>query len=246
MAYYRESSPRPLTNWRLYRDQVAGGSPANVGTEFAGSDAPKLKFLFTVSFEFGETLRTKLSAGSDDMGSATYGCKNVTRPNININYVDVNSYNYRFKVATKTDYGQVSLTLYDDNKNTAHNLFTKYLYEISPISRIPPGPDYKLTDQPMQRFASLGPLPTMEAAGLIQRMRVTHHVNSNYDDDPNSVRWVRYDYANPKIQSFSLDELDMSVSDASAITINFVYDSVRVTSNITSPEFAEVGTVETL
>lgn len=236
MAYYRESSPRHITDWRLYRDN----QPATVGTEFAGRDAPKMKFLFTVSFELGPLLRSKnVNLGSDKMAEIQYACKNVTRPNISINYVNVNAYNYRHNVATRTDYGTVNLTLYDDNKNTAHNLVTRYLQAVSPVANMQTD-EYPLRNERLQRWASLGPLPVNEYDGLIRYMRVTHHVNINLNDDPDSIRWVRYDYMNPKIQNFAYDDLDMSVSDVNTLSLTMVYDSVRITSNISGGEAVTV------
>lgn len=227
--YIRDRNPRSLTAWKLNNDMpgTRGATPANIATEFAGYDAPKLKFMFTVSFEFGPTL-SSLYAGSDSLAENEFACKNVTRPNPSINYAEVNSYNYRYKVATRTEYGTVSLTLYDDNKDTAHMIFSEYLYNISPVSRRERGTSYYNRTENIQEWASLGPLPTDEADGLIRSMRVTHHFNSTYTDSTSGHRKIHYDYINPKIQSFILDDLDMSVSDVSTIGLTFVYDSVNV------------------
>lgn len=228
--FVRDEKPQRLTAWQLTNDTAGtfGSQNVNIATEFAGYDAPKMKFMFTVSFEFGPTL-SGLNAGSDDLAANTYACKNVTRPNVNINYVEVNSYNYRYKVATRTDYGTVSLTLYDDNKNTAHGLFSDYLANISPVAQKARGTSYYNRTEDIQGWASLGPLPTDEADGLIKSMRVTHHYHGTYQDDPSGWRRIHYDYINPKIQSFNLDELDMSASDVNVIGLTFVYDSVNVT-----------------
>lgn len=235
-----DSRVRNLTAWRLTNDRTTPGQKANIATEFAGRDVPKMKFLFTVSFEFGKTLQGissnpdfdstlqfKPNPGSDEMASIEYACKNVARPNINVNYVEVNSYNYRYKVATRTDVGTVTLTLYDDNKNTAHHLFSEYLAQISPVAKVPGGDAYYLKEN-IQEWASLGPLPTEEADGLIRKMRVTHHFPENNSLSASNYARIHYDYVNPKIQSFGLDELDMSTSDVNMITLTFVYDSVNV------------------
>ncbi len=242
MAIINSDTPRNLTTWTSYRNAWPNAGPANLGTEFSGRDAPKLKFLFTVEFVVGTALFPGLAdgtgawdgedqplveLGSSNMARIKYACKNVTRPNINVNYVPVNSYNRRFQVATKVDYGTVSLTLYDDNKNYAHYLFTEYLNMISPVSNIS-AENHRLTDNPIQHWASLGPLEVPDRNGLIQKMRVTHHYTDTYSDDGNSHKLIHYDYINPKIQTFALDDLDMSISDASTINLTFVYDAVNI------------------
>ncbi len=229
MAYYvRDRQPRNLTAWRLSNEKYSRlPQSANIGTDFAGRDVPKMKFLFTVSFEFGPTLSQYLNPGSEDMARIEYACKNVTRPNINVNYAEVNSYNYRYKVATRTDYGTVTLTLYDDNKNTAHGFISDYLSNISPIANVARGPSYYLREN-IQEWASLGPLPIDEADGLIKSMRVTHHYPENNSQGVSGHKKIHYDYINPKIQTFNLDDLDMSASDVNTIGMTFVYDSVNI------------------
>ena len=222
-----DAYPRRLTTWAMYRDGDTNTRVQNLATEFAGRDAPKLKFLFTVEFDIDESIRDYLDLGSREMGEIKYACKMATRPNVQVNYADVNMYNYRFKVATKVDYGSVTLSLYDDNKNLAHNLFLYYLNAISPVSNKPPE-QYDLRGDPIQEWASLGPLPESAKFGLIKRMTVTHHYSNTYaDDGESSHKSINYHYMNPKIQQFNLDELDMGVgSEASMITLTFVYDSV--------------------
>lgn len=244
--YVRDYRARTLASWTMRRSSQSDGpsETANTGFELAGRDVPKYKFLYTVSFEFGDRLMADMRNDGGgwlpDMASNVFPCKTATRPNINISYTDVNSYNYRYKVATKTDYGTTSLTIYDDNKNSVHNLVTNYLATVSPVSIRPAGDSYYLRDA-IQEFASLGPLPIDEADGLIRTMRVRHYVNRNNNDDPNDRKWISYDYVNPKIQSISLDELDMSASDVSTISLTFVYDSVHMYDNYSNR--SHTGTV---
>ncbi|QDJ96505.1 hypothetical protein Xoosp13_319 [Xanthomonas phage Xoo-sp13] len=219
--------PVSLTTWKLTNDRSFGFRElANAGLELGGYDAPKTKFLFTVSFD--TSLQLPIEPGSDNMSLNKYACKNVSRPNININYVEVNSYNYRYKVATRTDYGAVTISFYDDNKNTAHTLLRAYLNAVSPISIRESGDSYYLRNDDIQAWASLGPLPTNDADGLIKTMRVTHHYNSGYRPTSDYFSRVHYDYINPKIQSFNWDELDMGTSEAPVISATFVYDSVNI------------------
>lgn len=245
----RDTRPRTLASWRLRdsRNMDTITEPNNIGFDFAGKDIPKYKFLYTVSFQFGERLSQSLGEYGgwtlDEMGSNTFPCKSVSRPNISISYVDINSYNFRYKVATKTDFGTVTLTMYDDNKNSVHNLVSRYLDAISPIA-LRTRDDYHIRDM-LQEFASLGPLPNGEHDGLIRAMRVRHHVNMNNSHESEDRKWVDYDYINPKIQTIALDELDMSVSDVSTISITFTFDSVSISDNMNVHDgIAIVGGVE--
>lgn len=235
---FRDRRPVSLTTWKLSNDKnPVLPESVNIGSELAGADAPKFKFMFTVFFEFGDTLRsdTDIHSGSWDLARNTYACKSVTRPNITVNYTEMNAYNYRFKVATRTDVGTVTLTLYDDNKSVSHTLLERYLKAISPIANRPSGVQYYVDDD--GGMSSLGPLPSndqsrgvlSEAGGLIKSMRVTHHYNSDYSNrGERSHCKMHYDYINPKIQSFVFDELDMSTSEPASVSITFVYDSVHM------------------
>lgn len=245
---YVDNRPRTLTAWRLSNDKsLINPDMVNVGTEFAGYDAPKLKFLFTVSFRIRnpEGGDLGINPGSDNMADIMYACKSVNRPNITVAYTDVNSYNYRYKVATKVDFGTVTLTLYDDNKNLAHNLFTGYLNYISPVSNMSVD-DYALKKgipfDTIQNFSSLGPLGHPD--GMIQSMRVTHHFNSGNLDDSTFYKKVHYDYINPKVQTFMYDDLDMGASDASMVSATFVYDSVNIITETTRNGVVTVGELD--
>jgi hypothetical protein len=240
---HRDTQIHTLSAWTLIND---GGywdpGAANAGREFAGNDMPKQRFMFTVSFETDPHLN--INPGSDDLSENQYACKTASRPNITFTYQDVNAYNYRFKVKTKADYGTVTVSFYDDNKNTAHNLFRNYLMAVSPIALQMSGGSYYDQNSLLQRWASIGPLPNECPDGLIRTMRVAHHYSDAMITDDSAHQQVFYDYINPKVQSFVLDDLDMSTSDAPLITITFVYDSVNIFySDPTMDTVADLGPV---
>jgi hypothetical protein len=202
--------------WRLTNGDTAD--------DFGGTDAPKQRFTFTVKFtlRFGDTTR-----GSDDMYEMDFGVKTASRPTINISYEDVNYYNFRTKVAIKTENGTGSITFYDDNANKAHDIFKEYLNEVSPVSNIKSGQADIIDLLGQNGAASIGPLDSMQRNGLIKNIRVTHHYNWVYQ--LYEVSKVHYDYINPKITSMVADELDMTTSEAPTITFVFSYDAVNIT-----------------
>lgn len=206
---------------------------ADIPDRFATTEQPKLKFLFTVTFFPREENMTLQETGVDNMDENMFGLKRATRPNPQITYQDVNFYNYRTKVATKLDYGTVSLTFYDDVVHRAHSIFTTYLSTVSPIFSVNKDQIDLLgeTDDntSMATGSSIGTLK--KGAGPFKYMRVTHYMLNPVGNDPmdrTMPQMVHYDYINPKIVNFNLDDLDMSQSDVNTIEFVFVYDSVNV------------------
>ena len=204
-----------MSFWKLINGIKTGKS--DTADDFGGSDAPKQKFTYTVEFRFRSGLGIK---GSDVMEQMDFGVKTTTRPSPIVNYVDVNYYNFRTKVATRVDYGAITMTFYDDIKNKAHDIFEHYIKTISPIANLN-REQASLLDtlgQSPNGSASVGPLNT-NRHGIIQSIRITHHTGDTK---------VHYDYLNPKITTMTLDDLDMTTSEASTITFNFNYDSVNI------------------
>lgn len=184
--------------------------------------------------------------GAFDMGGENgieFALKTATRPQPNVIYQDVNFYNYRTKIATKVDYGTMTITFYDDIRNRAHDIFDLYLKTISPIANI----DKTANTSTLGIFAvdgddtfnpsSIGALYDTDNEGLIRTITINHYLPIEYstfaagDVDPNSVypyTVVQYIFLNPKIINMALDDLDMSQNDTTAVTLTFVYDSVYI------------------
>jgi hypothetical protein len=283
--------------WKLSRQTFSdphskipvGDLTRAVADDFAGADHPKYKFNFTVSFLFRDSMNDILSAisnspadydasfGSDLMSEMAFGLRTATRPNPTVVYQDINLYNYRTKIATKVDYGTITLTFYDDINNRAHDIFNAYLNSISPISTIQNDDSADLFDQmgitpedfqapnssgvlaPISNsnvagdinntydVSSLGKLPDEEEAGPIKTITLTQHlplkittadvnssaVSSNGIDQVNVTATAggranlnQYVFYNPRIISMALDDLDMSSSDVSTVSLTFAYDAV--------------------
>jgi hypothetical protein len=236
----RDSYIHNLAAWRFIRDKSPQEPQIqNIATEFGGADAPKSRFLFTVSFELDAGLGIDL--GHMDLDKNRYSCKSATRPSQTIEYQDVNSYNYRFKVATKVDNGSATVVFYDDNKNTVLNIIRNYMLTVSPIARRESGPSYYNQQEDVQMWAGIGPLANNSPDGILKTLTVSHHYNSNYTAEDNAHQIVHYDYINPKLQNFIMEDLDMSTSEASMITLTFVYDSVNIWYSDSSTETYNKG-----
>ena len=225
-----------MQNWKLIGDTAQTTIPQEGGRSasklpdiadagFASTSHPKLKFNFTVDIELRVTLDGSGSStfGSNQMDTFGIPLKTATRPTPSIIYTDVNYYNYRTKVATRTDYGTVSLTFYDDANNQVQNLYNTYLSYVSPISGVSAFELDNAGSVPFGQLSSIGPLPSNAKNGLIRVIRLHHFYKSG-----NQFLRTTYTCMNPKINSFQPDDLSMSESDVNTVTLEFNYDGLNI------------------
>lgn len=212
---------------------LLSGPEKVIADHFAETDAPKLKFNFTMSLQYAGM---SADQGDDDPYQITLAIKQITRPMPNIIYEDVNFYNFMTKVATKVDFGVVTVTLYDDRNNKAHTIFKNYMETVSPITNADREQALSLDRSGQSTSSVLGPLPTDARHGPIKNIRVTHLTN-------HTGKKVIYDFLNPKIQNVTLDELDMTQSDVNTITFTFMYDSYHVETEEGSGPSGDAGFV---
>jgi len=213
--------------------------------------APKYKFLFVVQFV--------PNAGYEDLSGYNFGpldmaftVMHTTRPNIRFQQEDVNYYNYRTKVVTKTEFEDMSMTFHDDTLNIATEFYRSYLRALSPITGMTPEEsDPSLLEKSGMNFegrtlnqqdvfgnieassyaASTGLLST-NAKNVFKEIRIYHLYE--YGNKMNVYR-----FANPRISQLALDDLDMSVgNEGSQISITFNYDSLYLDVDI------DVGTTQ--
>lgn len=202
-----------FNSYKRLIDSTTGGPGKNIPDDFLAGEAPKLKFNWTVQFVDAET---GIDGSTSSMDSNIFAAKSATRPKPNIEYQDGNFYNFRTKIATRTDYGTASVTFYDDASNNAHTLLTSYLKRVSPIANTQQA-DSLSYDQ----NASIGDIN--RALGVWVSINITHYYLKN-----NSVNKTVYTYLNPKIVNFDFGDLDMTQSDVTEVTLTFVYDSVFI------------------
>lgn len=238
-----------MQNWKLVRDSALVDFPelefsdnevVIADSGFASTSHPKLKFNFTMDVDFREPLDDVTSIeGNRSMRLMDIPVKRATRPNPTVNYVDLNFYNYRTKAATSVDYGTVTVTFYDDGDGRMHEMFQLYLQRISPVAN---NINMNLLDNPssvpfgeMSSLGSVGNNPN----GPIRAINIYHYYKSGAN-----LLATSYKYINPKIQTFELDELDMSESDVNTITMTFTYDGVvidNLAGNVLTGNTGKVG-----
>jgi hypothetical protein len=209
----------------------AGGSePSNYATELIAY-APKYKYLFVVEIEWKESYAQQMK----DI-QAAFVIKNSTRPNINVEYEDINMYNFRTQVPRRVMYQPMTMRFYDDDKNQSMIFWNAYLKAVSPISNMTfPG----MFDESGMGFdslnsasaygfsthnysASYGPTNTPNEKDILKQINLYHMYNQG-------LLMNVYQFYNPRIESLVLDEVDMANgSDGTEVEITFKYDALNV------------------
>jgi len=194
-----------------------GPGASDILDKFATTESPKLKFNFFVKFTFrsdGEEVTQNNADGGLNLVTNLLPVKHSSRLNPNIEYTDVNFYGYRTKVATKTEFGNLSLSFYDDSSNRSHTIIDAYMEAVSPLASAPSSNASVLGER-----QTIGALRNGSELGIIDKIELVHEGVGTL---------TTYTYANPKIIDIAADDLNMTVSEASTIAITFTYDAYKV------------------
>lgn len=230
------NNTRTLTTWLLNNVDGTPDGARIIATDFAGIQAPKTSFLFTVEFQYRDVGDAyKAHIGHREMGEIRYDLKSATRPNVTMNQEDVNFYGYRAKITNRINYGTVTLTFYEDSVNRSNDLLWKYINLISPLTREPPTAVSAgdVTDDALTNFTNtVGALPDGAKNGTFASMKVHHHYISNDSGDIPLHKVTTYTYTNPKIESCTMSDLDMTTSEATTISVTFTVEAVNVSHSI--------------
>lgn len=209
--------------------------------------APKYKFLFVVQF-IPDAAYAPL--GSNQFGplDMAFTVKHSTRPEAHFVHEDVNYYNFRTKVPTKTEFQDMTMTFHDDTLGYASAFYKAYLGAMSPITSIE-NPDSGMLQEGSMDFvdntlvenqiigsiagstyaSSLGPLAN-DAKQIFREIRLFHVYDYGNTMDV-------YRFMNPRISTLGLDDLDMSVgNEGSELSMTFHYDYVFMESVQVNPD----------
>jgi hypothetical protein len=199
--------------------------------------APKYKFLFVVQIEYTEGYQ-----GLRDNNIA-FVVKTSSRPEVEYEMEDLNMYNFHTKVTKRTNYGNMDMTFYDDDRNQAMLFYTAYMKAMSPVANM--HFDQKISDTDVYGNSGMdfggmgqgkiypGPTPTNAYSASVGSL-----------NGPNTKTIIKqitlyhlyrqgrlmniYKFYNPRITQLQLDELDMSSNDVSGVNIQFAYDGLFV------------------
>lgn len=207
--------------------------------------APKHKFMFVVSFVFNAPYGAALGLVGNE---TAFVIKKSTRPNIKFQAEDVNFYNFRTKVITKTEFEDMTMTFHDDMQNYSLKFYNAYRNAMSPITNM--SGDTGLIDAETNgmNFANL-----MTSTNLIESTINTNYYSASRGPlasfgDKDNVEMLKsiklfhvYDggrlmnvftFINPRITEMTLDDVDMANSEGNEVGIRFNYDSVHIATDV--------------
>ena len=203
---------------------------------------PKLKFMFYVDFAFKPEIEATIPG--EWRNNFNFMVKGIDRPKMNLEYEDVNQYNFKTKVLKGIKTEEVSISFYDDGSNYVQDFYRFLMTTYSPITRrsnsvnsnIVNG-DVKFLDGSGMTFdsslvsssdyASRGVINTdngeaLQAIKLTQSFHVPSSINGG-------AKEVSYLFINPHITSIEMNELSHEdTSSTSEINLKFSYDFVII------------------
>lgn len=205
--------------------------------------APKHNFMFMVEFVFQPDYA---DLGFDNADKAQtikfqYLCRSFQRPDITIEYEDVNMYNFRTKVAKKVTYAPVMVKMYDDIKNSTMEFAEKYLKAMSPIANVAPessglmeyhGQNYGKGYKP--RSGPTLPGGTGSLGGLINNNNTILRLVNVYHVFAFGKKVNSYTLINPKIQRMVMSDFSMEEQEAATLELELSYDSYYIQTNVTN------------
>lgn len=201
--------------------------------------APKFKFLFVVQFV--------PASGYGPLGGQDFGpldmafvVKKSSRPNLKFHHEDVNYYNFRTKVITKTEFDDMNMSFHDDTLNLGTQFYHSYMRAMSPITGIESsGAQSDMLEQGGMDFVN----NTLSENQIIKQIAASRYAASTgtlvndqkqvfseiriYHLFDNGNRMNVWRFFNPRITNLNLDDLDMAVgNEGSELSLTFNYDSV--------------------
>lgn len=217
---------------------------------------PKLKFMFKVEFIFTDEVKRLVSQlGGREMNNFTFMIKTVDRPKVDFEYEDdVNMYNFRTKVLKKIRHRDLTVVFMDDVGNRVFEFFRLMMAIHSPVTRNQFDRDNSMRNAnpnllkqgsgmtfTQQVLGALGvgvgknnahrSVVNSDFGNAISIIRVHQIFQNPTLDMPNSTRMVSFDFMNPRIISFDMDELSHDQNDVNLLTMVFDYDWMEMVSN---------------
>lgn len=201
---------------------------------------PKLKFLFKVQFLFKPNIANAEVKRLVDLlqkdQDFTYMVKSVDRPKVDYEYEDVNMYNFRTKVLKQIKHRELTLTFIDDVGNHVFNFFKLLMMAHSPITRQSAN-NYKSLAEVVSAYSSGNGMAfgvgndlanrgviDSDIGNVIQAIRILQIFPDHTETLDNAVKAVAWDFVNPRIVSFDLEDMTHESSDPNGLTMQFDYD----------------------
>lgn len=199
--------------------------------------APKHKFMFVVQFV------PKNGYESLQNLDAAFMVYESSRPDIRYQMEDINYYNFRSKIITKTEFEPMTMKFYDDNLNAVGKWHAAYLKAMTPVANYPsPGEFYSPETEGMDFTNNTAPPITGADFNARKYSASTNNLlNSNTTLLNEIVLYHLFDggrvlnvyrFYNPRISNLKLDDLTMSESAVTALDLTFAYDTVYIATDV--------------
>lgn len=199
--------------------------------------APKFKFLFIVQFVFNDGYSDFSSLFGNDFA---FVVKKSSRPSVKFDMEDINYYNFRTKLMTKTTFDEMQMSFYDDGttQNSATQFVTNYMRAISPITNL--GPSQTQLVDAENRSMDFGQIAQTTGFSDTTFFANSSSRGSLSNDNATVLKEVIlyhvfdygqlvnvYHFFNPRVTTLTQDDVDMSIgNEANEVQIVFNYDSV--------------------
>jgi hypothetical protein len=230
----------------------------NDGTWYATSYAaglantsyrPKLKFLFKVEFLFRQTPDVQQFLNANRVNpNFTFLIATVDRPKVDFEYEEVNQYNFRTRVLKQIKHREMTMTFLDDVGNNVFEFFRFMMMVHSPITR----QSVKNAKTLAEVYANYGAGSGMTFSegiasssaqhdyahrgvlqqgftSIIQAIRVAQVFVDPTTQLDTATHSVAFDFINPRLVSFDLNDLAHDSSDPVMMTMQFDYDFLTMT-----------------
>ena len=203
---------------------------------------PKFKYLYIVEFNFYPEYQSDIST------DFTFLAYKFDKPKISVTHEEVNFYNFRTQVPTKTSFGNISLEIHDDIKSASMNFLVAYLRRVSPLFNQESTKYRDFFETNGMSFgdttSSYNLYTTDNNVNIIESIKVYHIYNANKTMD-------LHIFNNPKLTEANLHDFDMASGETGcSIGLEFAIDNYSISAGVTPqiPEHKlvinELGTVE--
>lgn len=213
--------------------------PSQYATDLI-AQAPKFKFLYIV-----QIICNSGYVELHDLDLA-FVVKKFSRPQATFRSEDINYYNYRTKVVTKTEFEDVDMVFHDDTMNYSARFYAAYLRAMSPIANIQsseglavePGMGFDKSIiggggnfNPIEQTIASNSYTASRGALVNDHVQVIKEIRVFHVFQYGKMMNV-FKYLNPRITTMAMDPLDMANSEGCEVSFKFNYDSVYIETDV--------------
>ena len=192
-----------------------------------GPDGPhpiRQKSLF-----FARFLRRVGEGGEEWKDGLSFVLRTIERPSVQPVVEELNQYNKKRLITTGVKYTPINCTLYDTADGAAMNMWAQYArYYFGDFRQTPVGYSDDITSSQMTRGTGdgfgFGIRPTSQSD--IHGLGSQHFFEKIEVMQVYGGEYTGFELINPKITSFTPDELDYGSSDAATISLQISYEAI--------------------